>query len=1088
MTPTRGSGVRSLHRGLLVFVLLGAVSDLRGAPLFPNRSFLTGTGPLGLVVVDVNHDGLLDVVTANNGAGQPFESHTSTSSVSVLLAGPDGLPGAEVRFTEGRMIPLAPVAVVAADFDGDGNPDLALSNAPPTQAPPFFDWQSWGSVSVLLGRGDGTFGAQTHFRAGDGPGPIAAGDFNGDGVADLVVVNTGSDDVSMFLGLGDGRFAAQQRFATDASPAGLSVADFNGDGRIDLAVACASPGSISILAGRGDGTFGPRTSLPAEIQTAVVSAGDFDGDGIPDLASAGPVSRFIGVRRGTGDGNFESPQYFSGGPTATSIVVADLDDDGREDLIEVNQSPADLYVLPGRDDGGFGSVAAIVSLGQQRAAAVAGDVDRDGRTDLIAARSGSNDIVVAQGLGNGTFTPQPLVLKPLPVPGFIGANLQDVEAADLNGDGRPDLAVIDSLTKNVRVALAIGPGQFAAETRYSVGDGPTDPDALVLGDLTGDGWLDAVSGNSDNDDVSMLAGRGDGSFAPAVRLMAGDAPRDVAIADFDRDGHADLVAANFGSQDLSLFRGLGGGAIGPQLRIPLGVTPARLATGDFDGDDRTDLAVSTNASGRVIVLSAGLSGGLEVRTTTLVGSFVGALAAGDLDDDGRLDLVAGRRSVPGPRFQILRGRGDGGFDLLESYGQADQPFDLDLADLDGDGRLDIAATRIDGQVEIWRGAPESRFTGPERYAAGRTADALASADFNEDGKPDLAIAGRNDATWVLWNRSPDPNAPPIAVAGPDRTVECVGQEGVRVVLDGSGSTDPDSTPGTRDDIVSFVWFEDRGLPSEAALGEGERIEAILPLGVHRISVVVTDTAGIASADDMMIEVVDTTPPVLALALLPSTLWPPNHRMVEIEPAVDARDACGTAEIRLVQALSDEPDDAPGAGDGHTTQDIQGAEPGTPDFLFALRAERSASADGRVYSVTYSAIDASGNTAFATGEVAVPAAMAGAGDAPMLSVRTTELGSLLEWTPVPGAATYHVVRGDRDAVRLSGRCIDLGPLVGIAGSIRATSTAGFEDAAAPALGAAFFYLVGYEGQVSSGLGAAGAGYPAAVSTAEECQGP
>ena len=205
--------------------------------------------------------------------------------------------------------------------------------------------------------------------------------------------------------------------------------------------------------------------------------------------------------------------------------------------------------------------------------------------------------------------------------------------------------------------------------------------------------------------------------------------------------------------------------------------------------------------------------------------------------------------------------------------------------------------------------------------------------------------------------------PPVADAGADSVTECASPDGAAVLLDGSGSTDPGGS------IIRYEWFEDFGLPSETFLGEGVTLEATLPLGAHAITLRVTNAAGLDDLDEVVATVVDTTPPEMSIAAHPSVLWPPNHRLVPITAVVHATDACGAPRIVLESIRSSEPDDAPGSG--HTAPDIRGAQIGEADFEFLLRAERAGPESGRVYTITYSAADASGNEASADAAVRVP---------------------------------------------------------------------------------------------------------------------
>jgi len=193
-----------------------------------------------------------------------------------------------------------------------------------------------------------------------------------------------------------------------------------------------------------------------------------------------------------------------------------------------------------------------------------------------------------------------------------------------------------------------------------------------------------------------------------------------------------------------------------------------------------------------------------------------------------------------------------------------------------------------------------------------------------------------------------------------------------VRLDGSASTDADSTTGTNDDIVSFEWLENPGQPGEVVLGSGKVLGTMLPLGTHVIGLVVMDSKGASDAAQITVMVRDTIPPHLALTLSPSLLWPPNHRMVQVKAAWQVFDACdpGPAVV-LASATSSEPDDATGSEDGNTAGDIQDASIGTPDASVLLRAERSGTGPGRVYALTYAARDGSGNASSSLEIVTVP---------------------------------------------------------------------------------------------------------------------
>jgi hypothetical protein len=238
-------------------------------------------------------------------------------------------------------------------------------------------------------------------------------------------------------------------------------------------------------------------------------------------------------------------------------------------------------------------------------------------------------------------------------------------------------------------------------------------------------------------------------------------------------------------------------------------------------------------------------------------------------------------------------------------------------------------------------------------------------EYNYSFKLDWGWHGHLTRTQYI-HVNPLPNQAPVAVAlanGQESiTVEQEKHEGTLVTLDGSGSTDIDSTPGTNDDIVSFDWYKGNVL-----IGNGETIEHMFQLGSYVVTLVVTDSKGETDNDDVAITVIDTTPPTInSISADPSTLWPPNHEMVEVTVTIDAYDICDESPVsRIINVTCNEPINGP--SDGNTEPDwaIMG------DLTVTLRAERMGAGTGRVYTIYVESADASGNAILATTEVTVP---------------------------------------------------------------------------------------------------------------------
>ena len=236
--------------------------------------------------------------------------------------------------------------------------------------------------------------------------------------------------------------------------------------------------------------------------------------------------------------------------------------------------------------------------------------------------------------------------------------------------------------------------------------------------------------------------------------------------------------------------------------------------------------------------------------------------------------------------------------------------------------------------------------------------------------PIWTIDEGNDYPRLCWETSCGLGniAPVVCIVGGDMTIEVGSGCEARITLDGSCSSDADSTEGTNDDINDFDWYEviDACEPnSDIYIGSGEVIECNLGLGEHLITLEVTDKAGAFDSNEVVITVEDVTPPEFSLSVSPDVLWPANHKMVLITPTMTVNDNCDEdPNVSLVSITMNEEDDA--KGDGHTSDDIQVNADG-----IWLRAERSGTGTGRIYTITYQAVDDSGNVTVQDAIVTVP---------------------------------------------------------------------------------------------------------------------
>ena len=304
---------------------------------------------------------------------------------ALLVSGATTPLSAEALF-QGRQFPVGGSdCVVVTDLNADGHQDLVTAG------------RSSDDVTVLLGNGDGTFGAAVSFHAGNSPSCVAVGDFNADGNPDLVTANRDSDDASILLGNGDGTLSPGASFGVGEWPQSLAVGDFNADGHQDIVVGnrFSRP---TVLLGTGDGAFYANL-FPQNVRLESLAVGDFNSDGRQDLAT----TRGSGVvlYEGIGNGLFYLAAILDVGPGATSVVVGDFDADGREDLaVGHERSPGSVTVLRGNGDGTFDAGLSLPS-GEWTASVAVGDFNADGFQDLATANQ--DGVKVLMGHGDGTF-------------------------------------------------------------------------------------------------------------------------------------------------------------------------------------------------------------------------------------------------------------------------------------------------------------------------------------------------------------------------------------------------------------------------------------------------------------------------------------------------------------------------------------------------------------------------------------------------------------------------------------------------------------------------------------------------------------
>ena len=378
-------------------------------------------------------------------------------------------------------------------------------------------------------------------------------------------------------------FTPASSFPVGAEPQAVVAADFNNDGWLDLVTANAGSNSVSVLLGNANGTFQPAITSAAAETPRSLAVGDFNADGNLDLAMVNDyaISYFgnpdpdpsngVSVMLGNGDGSFQPPSNVPlyHGAKATSLAVGDFNADGTMDLAVASVTdpyyPGDVY-----EDRGLASV-------------------------LLGHGDGSFHIQHSKGVdrGYGISRPTPAAVA--------------VAVADFNGDGNQDFVVgtrnfgfdTGDTVEEVAMLLGDGQGNIASESWWRLDHGWS----MAAGDLNGDLKIDLVT--ADGNDVNVRLGDGAGGFQPppgGLSYAAGNQPTSVVLGDFDADGSLDIATANYGSNDVSILRGHGDGTFAPPEQFAAGLGPNAMAAGDFNGDGWLDVATANANGNNVSVL------------------------------------------------------------------------------------------------------------------------------------------------------------------------------------------------------------------------------------------------------------------------------------------------------------------------------------------------------------------------------------------------------------------------------------------------------------------------------------------------------
>lgn len=620
------------------------------------------------------------------------------------------------------------------DFDLDGNLDVVVVGLD-------------GQLQLLLGNGNGTFQGVVANALGGAPIGIREGDVDGDGDLDLAVLRTAAQDVQILLNDGDGDFTPSGTLPVGADAVFLVMGDLDADGVQDLAVSRTVSPELRVFFGDGAGQFveGGALRMPAGGRPLAMATGDANGDGVVDLVVADRLGDRVLIYAGGGAGAAQplavTPEIIDVNGGASAVSLGDLSGDGVPDIVVSLFDAQMLQVITSRAGGVVQGFAVDVSGGPSLSEVV--DVTGDGVDDLVCCVQGRYSVSVFPGVPAGLGAEIQLDASGLPL---------RPEPGDVNNDGATDLLVLSGLGDRLNLFFGTGDGLNGAQSYEA---GIPGPEAVDGADFDGDGINEIVVAGNASTEVTFMRRQFDPvlgrvALVPVHRVDLGSRPYNVVVADLNRDGRSDVLAAVEGGVK-ALENVSTAGQLAFAVRPPSGVLvpgtgPYWVEPGDMNGDGRPDLAIADFQGDRILVALAtdddfGFAAPLE---TPLPGAPAGLILA-DLDGDGALDVATARNEQA--RVTTLFNDGNGVLRMGANVPVGAGAATLRTADFNGDGRADLVVSNgRGGSITVLFPIGEA-FVTTQEYPAGDSPSALLTRDLNGDGSTDILVAALVDGEF-----------------------------------------------------------------------------------------------------------------------------------------------------------------------------------------------------------------------------------------------------------------------------------------------------------------------------------------------------
>jgi hypothetical protein len=700
-----------------------------------NIDFITGSGPYKISMNDLDGDGRTDLAVTNRTSHTvSIFRNTSTGPGNVTYA-------AKIDFQTG----LNPRGISTGDFDGDGKADLVLTN--------------YGSNTVSVfrntstGPGNINFAIKVDFITGTFPDQVSIGDLDQDGKIDLAVANTNSNSVSVFrnvsTGPGDINYDTKVDFTTGTMPYEVSIGDLDGDGKADLVVENSGSNTLSVFrntsTGPGNINYGAKVDFTTGVLPFGLSIGDLDGDGKTDLAVVNETDNTVSIFRNTstGPGNigYAAKTDFTTGSTPYQVSISDIDGDGKVDLAVTNSTSSTLAILRNTSTGP-GNISYAVKVdfatGSTNFGLFSGDLDGDGKSDLALINFSSNTVSVFRN-AIGEISP-PTFTSFTPSSGAIGTTVTITgtnfttpfsNAVKFNG-------VTATITASTATSLTVTVPAGATTGLIEVTIGCNTVTSATNFTITVPPTVTSFTPTSGPISTTVTITGTNFSTTPANNIVYFGATR------------ANVTAAT--STQLT-------------VTVPAGATyqPITVQVAGLTAYSAKPFVVTFAGGGNIDACS--FAPRVDLATPTPAGTEAGGVL-GDVDGDGKIDLIVPDRA--NNLISVYRNTSTAGFIAVGSFapkvdfstgsgGGSIGPIKISFGDLDGDGKPDVAVANFNmGTISVFKNTsnPGAIALQPKvDFAIGNLTSYSEIYDIDADGKPEIIVASFVEGIAVLRNTS-----------------------------------------------------------------------------------------------------------------------------------------------------------------------------------------------------------------------------------------------------------------------------------------------------------------------------------------------